>query len=97
VIGELLPVLGGVILGVVVRTRRPPGRRWPWNAAGSVIVGFLAALVNGELAESWAFLLVDIPAAAVGAMIVTVSADQAWAPARRRLAARRANSDRQLG
>jgi hypothetical protein len=68
--GELLPILGGCALGLGVASLRPRGRRWPWLLAGSVVVGILAGVVNGELSESAAFLLLDIPAALVSAAVV---------------------------
>ncbi len=66
--GELLPILGGVIVGIGVARLRPRGWRWPWLLAGGVIVGVVAAWVNGELAVSAGFLLVDVPLATLTAV-----------------------------
>ncbi len=70
--GELLPILGGVIVGVGVTRLRPRGHRWPWLVAGGIVVGVVAAWVSGELAESLGFLLVDVPLATVVAIAVSV-------------------------
>ncbi len=66
--GELLPILGGVIVGVGVVRLRPTGRRRTWLLAGAVVAGVLAAWVNGELAASLGFLVVDVPLATLSAI-----------------------------
>jgi uncharacterized membrane protein YeaQ/YmgE (transglycosylase-associated protein family) len=68
-VGELLPVLGGLLLGGLVFHLRPPGLRLPWLLAGAVVVGVLASWINGELEISPTFILVDVPLALVGAAI----------------------------
>ena len=72
---ELLPVVGGIVLGVVVFAARARGGRWGWVLAGAIVVGWLAAWASGELAKSPAFLLVDIPAACLGAVLAGYARD----------------------
>jgi hypothetical protein len=64
--GELLPVVAGLILGLVVAGAQPQGDRLRWLLPASVVVGLLASLVSGELELSPAFLLIDIPLALIG-------------------------------
>jgi hypothetical protein len=57
---EVFPVASGVVLGLVI-AYLVPGRLRSWVlAAGSLIIGWAAAWVSGELAVSWLYLLVDI-------------------------------------
>jgi hypothetical protein len=57
---EVFPVGSGVVLGLVV-AYLVPGRLRGWVlAAGSLLVGWAAAWVTGELAVSWLYLLVDV-------------------------------------
>jgi hypothetical protein len=55
---EVLPVGAGVVLGLVLANR---GGRWRWVAlvALSLLLGFAAAYVTGELAVSWVYVLID--------------------------------------
>ena len=72
---EFVPLLIGVALGLVAHTRGL--RAWsPAVAALAVPLGFLAALVAGELAISWLFGLFDAAQtwAAAAAAIVLASA-----------------------
>jgi hypothetical protein len=70
-VGELLPILGGVIVGVGVTRLRPRGQRWPWLLAGGIVAGVLAAWVNGELEASVGFVIVDVPLATLSAIAVS--------------------------
>ena len=72
---ELLPVVGGMVLGVVVFTARPRGGRGAWVLGGALVIGALASWASGELAESPAFLLVDIPLVCVGAVLAGSARD----------------------
>jgi len=57
---EIFPVGSGIILGLVI-AYLVSGRLRGWVLAiGSVLIGFLASWISGELAESWLYLLVDI-------------------------------------
>jgi hypothetical protein len=65
-VGELLPVLGGLLLGGLVFHLRGRGHRLPWVIVCAVIVGASASWVNGELEISVSFLAVDAPLALIG-------------------------------
>jgi len=58
-VNELLPIAGGLLGGALVARLRP-SRRLPAGAALAVALGVVATVVSGELAISWAFLLVDV-------------------------------------
>jgi hypothetical protein len=70
-LGELLPLGCGLLLGVALGRVRP-ALRLPLGATLAVGLGFLATAVTGEAAISWAFVLIDIPIVAVGALVVRV-------------------------
>jgi hypothetical protein len=81
-VGELLPILGGAIVGAVA-LQMPRGRwRWIFVAVGSLVAGALASLVNGELEISAAFVLIDTPLALLGALIVLYVGSRVLVPAR---------------
>ena len=67
--GELLPVLGGLLLGGLVFHLRGRGHRLPWVIVSAVIVGALASWVYGELEISVSFLAVDVPLALLGILV----------------------------
>jgi hypothetical protein len=57
---EIFPVGSGIVLGLVI-AYLVSGRLRGWVlAAGSVLIGFAASWVSGELAVSWLYLLLDI-------------------------------------
>ena len=57
---ELLPVVSGILAGVVLGGVTARRRPVVWLVL-SVALGLLATVVSGELAASWAYLLIDIP------------------------------------
>jgi hypothetical protein len=66
---EVFPVTMGALIGVGA-LRMPAGRwRWLTLAVISLVVGLVAALISGELAESWAFVLVDTAQVLVVALL----------------------------
>jgi hypothetical protein len=67
-VGELIPLGCGLLLGVALGRVRP-ALRLPLGAVLAVGLGFLATAVTGEAAISWAFVLIDIPIVAVGALV----------------------------
>jgi len=77
--GEIVPVVFGILLGALV-VRFHGAAKAVVLACGSIVGAVAAGLINGELAESLGFLLVDIPIIAVVAVAV------AWMIARRPLA-----------
>lgn len=57
---ELLPVLSGVLAGILLGGTTARRRPVVWLAL-SVVLGLLATVVSGEFKASWAYLLIDIP------------------------------------
>ena len=77
---ELLPVAGGLVLGVVAY-RTLSGRARVWTViVGAVAIAIVAGLLSGELARSAGFLLVDTPealaAAGVGIVLARMQAER---------------------
>ena len=70
---EIIPISAGVILAFVFARFRPssPRLRWLITAAVSVVVGFIAATVSGEIHESWAFVIIDSAQAAASMVLVS--------------------------
>ncbi len=61
---ELVPIVGGLILGsmlTLIRSRM----RLVTGVGISVVLGVLATIVSGEYKIGWEFLLIDIPLVAV--------------------------------
>lgn len=58
---EILPISAGVVVGLLCWRISSPRRRAVALVLLSVIFGFLASLLTGELALTWGFLLIDIP------------------------------------
>jgi hypothetical protein len=83
-LGEILPVIGGMIVGAVALQIRSARWRWAFVAIGNVVAGALASFVNGELEISAGFLLVDVPLALVGAGVVLYIGARVRTPARGR-------------
>jgi high-affinity Fe2+/Pb2+ permease len=74
---ELFPVVSGIIAAVLTRQMIEPRARIAALVAASLVVGFLASMLSGELVISWGFIWVDalIVLAAAG---VTAVAMTAW-------------------
>jgi hypothetical protein len=79
---EILPVVSGLVLGVLIGLLRP-SLRIPVGAALILAFGVLATVVSGEYLISWSFLLIDIPLVAVSAAAsLYVTHRLRWAPRR---------------
>lgn len=65
---ELVPFVGGLLLGSLLGLVRPR-MRLAFAVALSVVLGVVATVVTGEYRISWGFLLIDIPLAGCGAWI----------------------------
>ncbi len=75
--GEVLPVLGGLLAGSIIAYNVRAWRsRLASMIAASVAVGVLAAWVSGELAESFAFLAIDIPGAFLAVLVAVLTCDR---------------------
>jgi hypothetical protein len=61
---ELLPIVGGFLLGVLVSRLRPTLAR-PIGAGGAIAIGVAATIISGEFRLSWDFLAIDIPGTAL--------------------------------
>ena len=59
--GELFPVLAGVCIGFVVQWIASQRMRIIALVGFSLIAGFTASFISGELFVSWDFLFFDIP------------------------------------
>ena len=57
---ELLPIVSGVVMGILIGFLRP-SLRIPTAAVLTVALGVIATIASGEYTISWAFLLVDVP------------------------------------
>lgn len=64
--GELLPIISGLIVGGILGLLRP-SLRLPVGVALAVPLGVLATFLTGEHHVSWAFVLIDIPIVALSA------------------------------
>jgi hypothetical protein len=74
---ELVPILGGLVAGFAIGQRFQPGRRRTIRLlAASVVIGIFAGIVTGELAQSAAFLAIDIPAALLAAVVAVFALDR---------------------
>jgi hypothetical protein len=78
---ELIPILGGVLTGVVAFRLDVGARRW-LIAAAAIALGSLAAIASGEVKESWLFLLWDMAQVVVAAVLTLAAAARIAARAR---------------
>lgn len=76
---EIIPIAAGVILAVAMwqARLREPRLRAVVTTVASIVVGFFAAYVSGELATSWAFALFDA-AQVAGAAVLTLALIARW-------------------
>lgn len=58
---EILPISAGVVVGLICWRIASLRLRTAALVILSVVFGFLASLLTGELALTWGFLLIDIP------------------------------------
>jgi hypothetical protein len=56
--GEFLPVIAGIVLGLVLRFV-PSGRRMPIGLGMSLVLGCLATFASGEYHESGIYFVID--------------------------------------
>jgi uncharacterized membrane protein YeaQ/YmgE (transglycosylase-associated protein family) len=69
---EVLPLLAGLLVGVLAHQLRSPRQRVIAIVLASVVIGVVAALISGELAVSWAFAVFDIGQVLLAALIAMV-------------------------
>ena len=65
---ELLPLVGGLVLGVVLHLVRRPRLRVAVGVLGAFATGLLATVVSGEYRIGWEYLLFDVPLSALSAV-----------------------------
>jgi hypothetical protein len=65
--GELLPIVSGLSLGIFLTRVRPRWHRYT-RLLVALLLGFMSSSLNGELRTSWAFLLVDTLLVALAAI-----------------------------
>ena len=70
--GELFPVLAGVCIGLVVQWIPRIRTRNSTLLVLSMLAGFIASYISGELFVSWDFLLFDIPLVFLGAVVTSL-------------------------
>ena len=70
---ELFPIAAGVVIGALVHLVPSIRLRVVAIVVLSVLFGFAASYVSGELAEGWEFLLFDIPQVFVAAAVTTLA------------------------
>ncbi len=71
-ISEFFPVTAGLVIGLVVLRIANARLRAVALIALSVLAGFLASLISGELFIGWEFLIFDIPLVFVVAVAVVL-------------------------
>lgn len=69
---EVLPVLGGIVIGLITHMVHVRWLKVLLITVFSVTVGGIAAWTSGELAVSWAYLVVDIGQVIVAAAMTGV-------------------------
>jgi hypothetical protein len=75
---EVFPVVAGAIVGVAVHRLTPSQWRIPLIVLLSLVIGFLAAALAGELAISAGFILIDVGQVLVMALL-GMAASTLWA------------------
>ena len=81
---EVFPVLAGVALGLAAHRARPLSLRAFLLIAGGLGLGVLASWTSGELAISWAYVVIDT-CQVLAAGVMTAAGATLW---RRRRASR---------
>jgi hypothetical protein len=76
VMQEVFPVVAGVIVALGCRRLLPVRLRRAVLAVAAVVLGVMASALSGELAESWAFVLVDVAQVVLAIAVVTVVLDR---------------------
>lgn len=72
---EALPVMGGLLIGLVVSMLVGRQLRWATLIVLSIVIGFAAATVSGELGLSWGYgyLMFDIFQALASAWVLLMA------------------------
>jgi uncharacterized membrane protein len=70
--GEVFPVLGGIVIGLATHAVRVRWLRALLIGILGAAVGAVAAWISGELAVSWVYLFIDIAQVLVAAVMTSV-------------------------
>jgi len=66
---ELFPILAGALIGLAIQWIGDRRIRLATLIGASIVAGFIASFISGELFVSWDFLLVDIPLVFLAALV----------------------------
>ena len=70
--GELFPVIAGVCIGFIMQRAASPRLRMAMMVLLSIVAGFIASYISGELLVSWDFLLFDVPLVFIAAFATSL-------------------------
>jgi hypothetical protein len=73
---EVLPVLSGIVIGLITHRLSPVGLRAVLFAVLTVAAGIGASWVSGELAISWTYILIDVAQVLVAGVLSAVAAER---------------------
>lgn len=79
---ELFPIVAGALIGLVVQWIAQPRQRTLALIGLSLLAGFTASFISGELFVSWDFLFIDIPLVFLAAVVTNglVANFRRWQP-----------------
>lgn len=79
---ELFPIVAGAVIGLVIQWIAQPRQRTLALVGLSLLAGFTASYISGELFVSWDFLLIDIPLVFLAAIVTNwlVANFRRWQP-----------------
>lgn len=83
---EVLPVLSGVVIGLLTFRLSPPALRGVLFAVLALASGVFAAWASGELAVGWLYVLIDVAQVVVAGVLTAIAAARWFAVSRRRAA-----------
>jgi hypothetical protein len=83
---EILPIAAGFLFAIALLRWGPRASRMRWIATGAfaVIVGVAVSALSGELAESWAFAVLDTALTLLAIAVTTVALRQVLRPTEQR-------------
>ncbi|MEZ4729326.1 MAG: hypothetical protein R3E79_19520 [Caldilineaceae bacterium] len=79
---EVFPIVAGVVIGLAIQWIAQPRQRTLVLVGLSLLAGFTASFISGELFMSWDFLLIDIPLVFLAAVVthLLVRGFRRWQP-----------------
>ena len=81
---EILPVLSGIVIGLLTHRLSPMTVRAALFAILTVAAGIFASWVSGELVVSWLYILVDVAQVLVAGVLTSIAATRWLAVQRQR-------------